>query len=223
MDFFPHYLALTTLGAGQVTSAVIRRTGCHCANEVSFTPFTDTHGHTGTWLDSGLHSNIKNKPAHGQNLISGEWVGKRRFVWCYRVPLGSFLFVDYTLRRCLYVIQPFHRSKNYPWKIRLRVENAFWKQFECHTLTNTITHTLITHTYTCTHTKTYKPDFSKQSCGPSLTPKSALSRLVAIGSLSSVSLSLPVSEPPLIQCAAHILSQHAVTAAKALEQAPRGY
>lgn len=34
-----------------------------------------------------------------------------------------------------------------------------------------------------THIHTYKPDFSEQSCGPSLTPESALSRFVAVGSL----------------------------------------
>ena len=54
--------------------------------------------------------------------------------------------------------------------------------------------TCLIHTnYACTHTKTYKPDFSERSCGPSLTPESALSRLVAVGSLfpcQSLSLSV---------------------------------
>lgn len=59
----------------------------------------------------------------------------------------------------------------------------FQKNFNVFPLNNTITHTFNTPTYTCTHRKTYKPDFSKQSYGSSLTPKCALSRLVAVGSL----------------------------------------
>ena len=76
--------------------------------------------------------------------------------------------------------------------------------------TNTITQT---HAYTCT--KTHKPDFSEHSCGPSLTPEDALSRLAADWSpFLCQSLSLPASEPPRTQYVACILSQHATAIAK---------
>lgn len=41
-----------------------------------------------------------------------------------------------------------------------------------------------------------------------------------LGLFFSVSLSLPLSEPPLIQCVAHILSQHAITIAKPQSRPP---
>lgn len=66
-----------------------------------------------------------------------------------------------------------------------------------------------------THTKTYKPDFSNSPVGPLSRQKVLCHVLWLLCLFSSVSLSLPVSEPPLIQCAAHILSQHAITIAKA--------
>lgn len=63
-------------------------------------------------------------------------------------------------------------------------------------------------------------DCSKQSFGPSLTPESTLSCPVATHISSSLSPSLSVSEPHLIQCAAHILSQHAIILAKAWSRPP---
>lgn len=43
---------------------------------------------------------------------------------------------------------------------------------------------------------------------------------MAVGSVFPLSVALSLSEPPLIQCVAHIPSQHAITSARALEHPP---
>lgn len=189
----------------------------------------DTHAHTGTWTDSNTPTTLCTNMS---TLVSEIWktskqVGSRRFLqitlflclWIIIFKKSKWYKLSLQLPVCNSTLL-FHRSKNYP---RKDGKNAPWKQFQCLTLINTITHMFNTHTYTCTRTKTYKPDFSEQSCGPSVTPESALSRLVAVGSLFLCQPLSPCvwgtsnsmcSSYPFSTCHYH---------GQGLKQAPRGY